>query len=285
MIIGDSITIRTVQGVGDILWVYQKLEPYFNTINIVICVINLDCPVQKRCLPFLKTLPKVLKTKLKLVTSKKYDELAKIKKKLTGVIDEYKKGVFPIEYAVNKFLEDGVRIDEIDDPLQFPITETVDLITKPVDIPFEKYMILYISGNKIVQEYYPQKYVDIIKETFSKFNNKLPIVLLGAEYDMKHLEIAKNLLNKLDIQTEMYINMSFPEVNHVIKQSSYFFGYQSGLNIIADQFDIPQTMLYFDFLDNILNTWAKHKNIISKIYNPHFFKENITYLENFYFVK
>lgn len=75
-----TITIKTVQGVGDVFWVYQKLSPYFDKINFIICVINLDCPVQKRVLPFLKLLPKVDNFKLELVTSEYYDSLAKQKK-------------------------------------------------------------------------------------------------------------------------------------------------------------------------------------------------------------
>jgi hypothetical protein len=35
-----TITIRRVQGVGDVFWVYQKLSPLFDVINFV------NCPLQ-----------------------------------------------------------------------------------------------------------------------------------------------------------------------------------------------------------------------------------------------
>lgn len=274
-----EITIRTVQGVGDIFWVYQKLSPYFDKINLVICVVNMNCDVQKRSLPFVKTLPKIQLVKFLLVSSDEYQRIANIHKTLFQVFNECANKVFPIEYAVNGWLEDGVRIDDIDP--KFRIEEYVNLKETPVDIPYDEYIILYISGNKITQEWGPKKYATLIYNTYTKYNKSYPIILLGAKYDLKHLTIANNELTKYGYSTKLMIDYKFEEVNYIIKHSKYFIGYQSGLCILADNYDIPQTMLYFNFLDKVMFSWPKIKNINANIYNAFKFNENIDILKNF----
>jgi hypothetical protein len=277
----NTITIKTVQGVGDVFWVYQKLYNHFDIINLIICVVDLNCPVQKRVLPFLKLLPKVKYLKLELVTSNYYDNLAKIKKTIPELLDEWnnnKSAVF--EYAVNKWLEDGVRIDQID---SYSILDNVYLINKHVYIPYntKEYITLYISGNKISQEWQPEKYSKLIHNTFLKNKIKYPIILLGAEYDKKHLLIAGNELINYGYDVYYFIEKPFENVIYVIKNSKYFIGYQSGLSILADNYDVPQTMLYFNFLGDVMYSWPKQKNVDSNIYNAFKFNENINMIDNF----
>jgi hypothetical protein len=277
----NEITIKTVQGVGDIFWVYQKLYNHFDIINFIICVVDLNCPVQKRVLPFLKLLPKVKHFKLELVSSKYYDNLAKIKKTIPELLNEWShNNKKVIEYTVNKWLEDGVRIDQID---SYSIVDNVNLINTHVDIPYntKEYITLYISGNKISQEWQPERYSKLIHNTFLKNNIKYPIILLGAEYDKKHLVIAGNELMKYGYEIFYLIDKPFENVIYIIKNSKYFIGYQSGLSILADNYDIPQTMLYFNFLGNLMYSWPKQKNIDSNIYNAFKFNENINVIDNF----
>jgi len=273
-----TITIRTVQGVGDVFWVYQKLSPLFDVINFVICVVNLDCPVQKRVLPFLKLLPKVDKFKLKLVSSKYYDYLAKQKKTIDIVLSEHESNIFPIDYAINAWLEDGVRINKIDN---YPVEEKVALKDKYIKLPFKEYIILYISGNKISQEWQPEQYSDLIKNTFKKYNVEYPIILIGAKYDEDHLIRAGVKLQEYGYKINFFIEKPFENVIYIIKNSKYFIGYQSGLSIIADNYDIPQTMLYFNFLGNVMYSWVKEKNIKNNIYNAYKFEDNIECINNF----
>ena len=277
----NTITIKTVQGVGDVFWVYQKLYNHFDIINLIICVVDLNCPVQKRVLPFLKLLPKVKKFKLELVSSNYYDNLAKIKKTIPELLNEWNhnnKNV--IEYAVNKWLEDGVRINEID---SYSVLENVSLIYEETNIPYKskEYIILYISGNKISKEWQPEKYATLIHNTFLNNKNKYPIILLGAEYDRNHLLIAGNILTQNNYEENYFIDKPFENVIYVIKNARYFIGYQSGLSILADNYDIPQTMLYFNFLGDVMYSWPKQKNIDSNIYNAFKFNENINMIDNF----
>ena len=130
-------------------------------------------------MPFVKTLPKINYIKFKLVTSEEYNKLAASKKTMNDVLNEYKQNIFPIEYAVNKWLEDGCRLNKID---SYNILETVDILYKPIFIPFNKYIILYISGNKIVNEWSPEQYAKLIKNTYDKYNIYYPIILLDESF-------------------------------------------------------------------------------------------------------
>lgn len=56
---------------------------------------------------------------------------------MNQLINEWKNFVFPIEYAVNKWLEDGIRIEKIDN--NFKIAESVD-------IKFKKKMIYLLQN-------------------------------------------------------------------------------------------------------------------------------------------
>ena len=275
------ITLKTVQGVGDIFWVYQKLYNHFDVINLIICVTDLNCPVQKRVLPFLKLLPKVEKFKFELVSTEYCNHLSKIKKTMPELLNEWNNNNNAVfEYAVNKWLEDGVRINEID---SYSVLENVSLIHKEINIPYKskEYIILYISGNKISKEWQPEKYPKLIHNTFLNNKNKYPIILLGAEYDRKHLLIAGNILRQNNYEVYYFIDKPFENVIYVIKNSRYFLGYQSGLSILADNYDIPQTMLYFNFLGGLMYSWPKQKNIDSNIYNAFKFDENINMINNF----
>jgi ADP-heptose:LPS heptosyltransferase len=62
---------------------------------------------------------------------------------------------------------------------------------------------------------------------------------------------------------------------YVLKNSKFFIGYQSGLNVLADNLNVPQLMLYLPFLEKMLYSWPKKQNIESGIYNAAIFKQNI----------
>lgn len=257
---------------GDIFWVYQKLSLLFDRINLVICVIDLNCPVQTRSSSFIKLLPKIDKFKFKLVTRQYYNYLENLKKTIDEVLIEYESNVFVIEYAVNKWLEDGHRINMID---SYPLEESVAIKYKDISLPFNQYIVLYISGNKIIQEWQPEVYADLIHNIFRKYNIEYPIFLIGAKYDEAPLIRAGHKLQEYGYTINYFIENSLENIIYIIKNAKYFIGYQSGLSIIADNFDVPQTMIYFNYLENMIYTWPKQKNITMNIYNGITFKNNI----------
>lgn len=278
--LGDTktITIMTAQGVGDTLWVYQKLSPYFDIINIIVMGISDDI-VQKRSLPFLKCLPKINKISYKIVSSEYYQSVVDLKKGMADVISEWNfNNNAIIKYAMNSWLESEKTLKGCDG---YDFEETVNISKTNIDLPFNEYIILYISGNKLTHEWKPKKYCDLILNTYKKYNIHFPVILLGAKYDLPPLLEAETILNSYNIDTHKFIQLPFEKTNYVIANAKYFIGYQSGLCILADQFDIPQTMLYFNYLSKVMYSWPKQKNIKNNIYKSYLFKTDLKYIENF----
>jgi ADP-heptose:LPS heptosyltransferase len=277
-----NITILTAPGVGDIFWVYQKLSPHFNKINIIISILESEhtTPQDTRSLPFVKTLPKINDVSFRKIKLDQWNEVMYCRKTLNDLLKKYKDGDI---YAINKWLEDGCRIDEIDN---FKIEETVDILCEPIEIPNHEYIVLYISDSPTANvTWEPNKYAHLIKNTYEKYNVNYPIVLLGATYDQNNLIAAGDELKKFGYSVHTAINPKFTNTNYIIKNSSYFIGYQSGLCIIADNFDIPQTMIYFNNLGKLMYSWPKKRNIKNNIYNATQFKDNINYCKNFELLK
>jgi hypothetical protein len=296
LLLEKEITVLTAQGVGDIFWVYQKLSPHFDRINIIIATTGRWGGMQ-RAIPFAYTLPKVNDASFKLITIKEYKDIMNNcgKKYMKNLIHENEiKKESPlkaangctynyVKYSVNKWLEAGIRIDEIDD---FKIEENVDILCEPIEIPDREYIILYISGGHTKKgRWKPNRYAHLIKNTYERYNVNYPIVLLGATYDKNNLMAAGNKLKEFGYEVHTAINHKFENANYIIKNSSYFIGYQSGLNIIADNFDIPQTMMYFNHFGNLMHSWPKKRNLEGEIrnrtYNAIKFNEHIEYCKNF----
>ena len=162
----------------------------------------------------------------------------------------------------------------------------MDILCEPIEIPDREYIILYISGGRTKKgRWEPNRYADLIKNTYERYDVNYPIVLLGATYDKKNLMAAGNKLKKFGYEVHAAIDHKFETVYYIIKNSSYFIGYQSGLNIIADNFDIPQTMMYFNHFGNLMHSWPKKRNlegeICNRTYNAIKFNEHIEYCKNF----
>jgi hypothetical protein len=183
----DYITVDVVQGLGDIFWIYQKLAPFYQTINFNICCVTLD-NVQRRALPWMSLLPKVKEVTMKLVKGPVYAQMATTKYNLAEVMQAWNAGKTPPPYAVNKWLEEGVRIDEID---QSPVEKNVALKSEHFDVPFEKFMTLYVSGNakkKGLPSWSIQQWLEYIDLFYVRYNPDLPIVVIGADFDKEAID-------------------------------------------------------------------------------------------------
>lgn len=263
---GGEITINVVQGIGDIFWVYQKFSPYFNKINFNVLAI-FDNVIQKRAEEFLTLLPKTGELNYNLVSSAEYDAVAKTRYYAKNYLTSDKTIIF----ACNRLLEEGKNLFDID--IDLSVETDVKIKEECFDLPYEEYCILYVSGNKPPYAWGEKQWCNLI--TSLNLTQNLPIVLIGAEYDSPVLERIYNHLQEIKVNSTLLINMPFANIVYLIKNSKFFIGYQSGLNILADNFDIPQIMLYFPELHLMLNTWAKTKNINSKKFNAFTFDQTI----------
>lgn len=308
-----KLLIHTMPGIGDNIWVYQKLFNYFDkfVFHVREVVGNPYVkPDATRSFELLKQLPKVenvvyfkQKDAPHLIVEDKYYSVQEL-------IDAHKKDPNQIyTYSCNKPLELGIRIENIDH--QHKILEKINLPTSN-DLPHElkniSYWTMYISDGSF---YIPQA-LDVkknnkknewfIANNFNKLcfgeirkNNQIweigewvalfetlqkylyvPCVLIGAKYDEKAIKAFCDRVNpfyKNNNLLHVKVNMPIKMTNNVIKNSKYFLGFQSGLNVIADQFNVPQGMIYINRLSHMIYSWPNKNNIITEKYKPVVFKD------------
>ncbi len=68
----------------------------------------------------------------------------------------------------------------------------------------------------------------------------------------------------MPVQT--YIDSYPGNVMHILKNSKLYLGYQSGLNIMADNMDVKQVIMYYSMLEKMKYTWCKKENIGKTFY-------------------
>lgn len=289
------IIVNTVQGIGDIFWVYQKLSPYFDKISLNILCTRFDI-VQQRSKSFAKLLPKVDSVSFTKVSSEAYDEVAKSNCKLDEVLSAYDSFIngeictakhrelgsllignehATINYAVNSPLERGIHLDKIDpDKL---IEESVKLVGIPLHVKTEDYLCVFVAGAKNDKLWTPKTWVKMIDGLMPKLG-LTRIVLVGAEWDVPvQSEIYEMLKDRYEVLN--YVNeFDLPDTIDVIRRSRFFLAYQSGLSIIADNYDVPQLMIYFEHLAPMKYTWCKPANDTNKIFQAATFDESVDYI-------
>lgn len=262
-----SITVEVPQGLGDIFWVYQKLAPYFNQINFSILVMKGD-EVSKRSEAWLNLLPKVKSVGFKLVYDKEYYQLINKKYYVKDILSKWQNGTIVVKYSCNLPLEEGKRLDEID---EFAISSDIPLKSESFAVPFDEFVTLYISGatkshGNIKDIWTVDQWIECVQLIYHKLSRTLPIIMIGANFDRDIMYEATGKLLKEHIPTVPIVQETPARVCHILKNTKLFLGYQSGLNIIADNLDTKQVMIYFDKLHKMQYTWCKEKNIKSRFF-------------------
>ena len=249
-----AISINTVQGIGDIFWCYQKLAPYFDTINLrILCVDN--GPIQQRAKEFCTMLPKVGTVEYACVPHQVYNKLAAGSYSLAHVLQA---NGTRVDYAVNAPLEKGVRLRDIDAGSN--LEEFVDL-GLPVHVPREDFLCLFVAGSKNSRVWKPEQWVSAAVKLSARIGNQA-IALIGANWDKNiqaHISMA---LRRQGFTVANYVGqLGLADSVDVIRRARFFLGYQSGLNVIADNYDVPQLMVYFQHLEPMMYTWPKPANV------------------------
>lgn len=251
-----ELTVNVCQGVGDTFWTYQKLAPYHDRINFNVCLVNgKDDKVHVRALEWLRLLPKVGTVQTVSVPDARYRQLAESEFELPLTAGVY-------DYAVNGPLERGVRLDEID-PLT-SIAETVELPTEQIrDVDLsEPYLLLYVSGATLDEVAAKKESLWDVNQwvafarRFMEATGLTRVIVNGAGYDEA---VTRPLAKRLGGQAT--IDLRAGQVLTLIKNCSWFLGYQSGLSVMADQFDRHQLMIYFPRYKKLMNSWPKRRNI------------------------
>lgn len=267
-IIGDEVTIRTVQGLGDIIWVYQKFAPYFRKLNFTIYITKDGDEVQRRCADWMRIFEQTGNVDFEVVPSKVYHKAAHHFYRLQDSLDDYKAGR-PVEYAVNGWLDNGIKLDEIDPGAV--VARDINIMQAATPLP-SNYLALYVShGSTIAANqknprlgvWSCQQWAEFINNFVDRVGEKIPIVLLGASFDQSAIDAMSKLLNpKHDVH--VMIGQPPDAVSGALANAKFFIGYQSGLSVVADTLGTNQIMLYCNCLRPMLNAWCRPEHIGTK---------------------
>lgn len=237
-------TITAIISVCSIdLKMYQKLSPYCDLINFNLLITTAD-PVQERAKPFIELLPKVGTVQFKVVPGEEYIRAAKCR----PLISETKDGCV---YAVNNYLENGTRLDEIDGLVEWGVPFNVS----PLRVREGRYVCMYVSGS-------PRHYHDKFSPTdwaelFVKLNLPDDLVLVGAEYDRWMLDEVGMELTKRAVAFETCIARPAETIIRLLRDARLMIGFQSGLNVIANNYGVPTIMVDFNHLRAMARTWCR----------------------------
>lgn len=258
-------------GVGDIFWVYQKLYYYFDVINFKVCYLldwDQSHEIKTRSFDIVKCWDKVDSVEIFRITSTEYNEFISENKTLDiifkeiGYFSESSSNVYDFRCSFNRFLERGINIEDID---SFKVKQNVKM-SLGNNKYLENSLTIFVSGDttRIQNECWNLYtwYEFILKEHKNVFGEVFdtPIYLIGATYDKDFLVDLYNMLSPYFSNIHLFINLNPPDLFNILKSTKYFIGYQSGLSILADNFDTPQTIVYFNFLRDMRDTWVKPKN-------------------------
>jgi hypothetical protein len=275
------IRLNVCQGVGDIFWVYQKFAPYFDKIDF--CILHLDgghAKIQTRSVPFLHLLPKTCEVLSKVVPGEEYTAVAQGHFPMGEILKRYEEHVasgqtevFTCDYACNKPLEEGIRIEDIDPGYLVEDTVAIQCTECPLAFDPGTYTTLYVSGGTndpiavlMNQIWLTEHWRTFLVGFYKKHQISHPIIQIGASYDHAVLMDMEAKLKKAGFRVHTYIDSWAANVTYILKNSVCFFGYQSGLNILADNLDTKQVMMYFPMLEKMKYAWCKQRNIKTKFH-------------------
>ena len=248
-----SITVNTVQGIGDIFWVYQKLAPHFDVVHMNILCIDLG-PVQLRAKPFCAMLPKIGNVTYQKVAPTAYHQLAQA---LFAMADVLRRAPGPVDYAVNAPLEAGINLRDIDPGIA--IEEFVDL-GLPATVERGDYLCAFVAGAKGAHLWTPSEWGLAARKLMARLGITR-VVLIGAEWDRAvQNEVYAYLRNK-GIEVTNRVGLGLADSIGLIRGARFFFGFQSGLNVLAENYDVPSAMVYFAKLRPMMYAWCKPSSV------------------------
>jgi hypothetical protein len=246
------VTLNTVQGIGDIFWVYQKVAPYVDFINLRIMCTDDKNVIQRRSKEFCSMLPKVASVEFTKVRQADYARVCNGRYAIRSVIERNRSVV---EYAVNKPLEEGVNLADIDPGSK--LERFVDLHNVPIDAPQEDYLCVFVAGAKAGTVWPWHRWMLLIRQVARKLGTN-NVTLIGAAWDAVVNTPMADALRKSGFKVDNRVNgAGLAATVDLIRRSRYFLGYQSGLNVLAENYNVPQFMVYFDKLRPMMYTWIK----------------------------
>ena len=258
------------QGVGDIFWIYQALYDHFTDIEFKIYLIpeiKISMDVQRRSKDLIKHFPKVSGVHFDFISNAEYQALLKDRWHVPDTVFDYTVREVHFDLCFNTPLEEGKPLESF---CRSVPKYNIDLPCEPRIVSDKPYLVLYVSGDTrhLEKVWKFDDWVELVRDI------EMPIYLTGAQFDSDVLTSLKVRLQERH-EVDLAIGFDGPGLFHLIKNCSYFIGYQSGLNVLADNFDRPQMMLYFDKLDRMGTSWVKPSNRGSLFKYAHFYNKPV----------
>lgn len=244
------ITVNTVQGIGDIFWVYQKIAPHVDQIHWRIWRVG-DDMIQFRSREFVELLPKTASVHFPLVSLPQYQALARSSFPLSEVLKHD-----AVNYSVNAALEQGQDLYELDPEHEVLDRVRLRRVSEP-HLPLDNALCLFVSGSRLDYVWTIDQWASHVATMLRSLNiNKVRVI--GAEWDEWAANEVTILLQRKGYEVRNFCKqLNLAQTIDCIRSSYYFFGYQSGLSVLAENYNVPQLMVYFPFLRRMMYTWAK----------------------------
>lgn len=274
----NEITLNVPQGIGDIFWIYQKFAPHVDRIRFNVMHFGVaPLGIQMRALDFLKLFPKTQSAEPLEVTEARYERVWRSYFPMKNIFEHFKHGHLSFDYGCNRKLEQSVRIEAIDP--DYRIEETVPLTVEPAGLPFKKYVTAYVPG-AVVHEWAVEKgmwpvsrWADLIFTLYRKKKLLYPVLVIGASFDQEATVELSKRLREGGIESAVAVAFRPAAVIHILKETVFFVGHQSGLNILADNLDTRQLMLYMATLEGLRYSWPKKSHLSDGTFTAGMFSE------------
>jgi ADP-heptose:LPS heptosyltransferase len=269
-------TITVPAGIGDFLWLAQKLVHTGEKFNI-----KLPDSTPQRGHQILELMPDLV-AGYEYVPGLSYSKLA-----LANIQNRKRKWsrITPQEFALsaNQHMEAGMRLEDFlpDLPTAYKLnfaTTAADRIKARDYLPHgPKYIGIYGSAYKNARHshyngYGPAEWLDLIKRLYAG-NNEFVFVIIGAVYDEDLAGMLMLELMDTKIRFVNTIGAPLSVVIEILKKLHYFIGFPSGLSILNELLGKDGTMFYGHKVAGIINTWAdpvriKNDNIKECLFCP-----------------
>jgi hypothetical protein len=252
---GKEAIIGVPAGFGDIFWVYQKFYKYFDNMHFVIYTHG-DGHVEQRSIPLVSELPKVASAMTKVTGPKGprplFTRIYNMDKVMKGVGDYAE-----LEFGCNKWLELGNYLEDLDK--EYEVEWNIPMPDAPLLVDYWEdsgFLTVYLSGDTRhlgKKVWSVAQWTRFIKGYRDFIGKNLPVLIIGADFDrVVQDELCRNLVEQ-GVESVVRTNLALGELSTIFKKTEMFIGYQSGLNILADNCNGKQIMLL---------------NIITSIKNP-----------------
>lgn len=280
------ITVGVPEGIGDIIWVYRKVKPYCNTMTVVINHTNqkttgLLQQIHERSVQTIRSFPGVVDVQHRYGFRHWGPEKMHLKDIFNALPASTKKA--SIDFIANAYLEEGVPLEDIDKELAVEWDMNLQVEENPLvkDIA-GKYLLLYVceytsrpDKDRDLKLWSTQEWATLANNILKKKKVDMPIVILGAEFDRKTAVEVQEHLQKFGRDVRLCIGQEPGKLFYTLKNCQYFIGYQSGLNILADELDAKHMIVYFPKLRTMKDSWAKPANRKNGNFNYAYFDEGI----------